>query len=242
MHVSSINNFRFSRQNTVEQPNPDTQNPNFGALKFKNKALKNAVQAINNSMEISLESDNIPIAEEKLRKFMKLFMEPWDFTLFRHPKLPEKFGALPKVFGEGMYPASSTRILPENAAAYEKRLAKLGSEATDLNVEIVERSIGENGSINYVLDIPAMGIKNKNYVFNGQYIDHESSWGLPNEHEVDTLKRMVFEDILGKDLVKGCNEAELTEAFFAVARTNEKPGFDIYGNLKKLINFMQKQN
>ena len=218
----------------------ENYNPNFGKLKFKNKALKNLVQGINNSMEVSLESDNIPIAEKKIKNFMKMFMESWDFRLGKHPELPDELGYVPKLYKESHYPATSKRVLPEQVAQYNERLSKLGDRAADLDVEVAERTLGKDGDVTYLIDIPSMGVKQEKIVIDSMYTDPNYAWGVPTENEVKMLKGFIYENILGKDLVRETDYFSLSEAFGKIKSQNGKPTFDIYGNWEKLINYIQK--
>lgn len=215
MRVNSVQNFSYYNQNPVEKPNPEPQNPSFGALKFRNKALKDAMQGMQNLIDIKVESDNLNSAEKAIRKWFKMFTEAWDLRVPRHEHLPK--------FVQQFEDTWIKRIYRDAIPAYNERLAKLGKEAEDLSVEVVERIAKNENEVIYKVNIPAYNVKNKVFILNPNEATKEFSMcGVPTEQEISLLKRGIYEDVVGKD--------------FATFNGSD---YDIPGKFGKLIETMK---
>ena len=208
MQVNSINNFGFCPKNH------EVQTVNFGALKFKDKALENATRGMKNLLDVKVESDNLHSAEKAIRKWFKMFTEPWDLRVARHEHLPKFVQQFEDTFIKRIY----RNVMP----AYNERLASLGKEAEDLGVEVTNRVVNCNNEVLYTVDIPAMKVKDKVFKLKPKETTKEFSMcGVPTEAEINLLKKGVYEEVVGKDIA-----------------TFNNPGYDIQGKFKKLLDVM----
>lgn len=186
MQVNSIQNYSYS----VSDKN---SNPAFGNLRFKRTALKKALWGIENAVDIKVESDNLGSAREVIKTWTKMFSEPWNLRVRKGQDLPE--------FVEEFDKMGIRRIDTKNMAKYNERLASLGNEADDLTVNVTGRVRNKKGDITYTVDVPAFGVKSKKVVLDGTTHQPDRLFKeIPTEQEVNSLKRVVYEDIVGKDI------------------------------------------
>ncbi|MBO7673019.1 hypothetical protein J6S88_06395 [bacterium] len=218
MRVNSIQNFSYSNPSPEEKPLPEPQNPSFGVLKFREKALENATQEMRNLLNIRVESENFASAERAIRKWFKVFTEPWDLRVARHEHLPR--------FVQQFEDTWIKKIYRDAIPAYNKRLASLGKEAEDLSVEVIDRVVTKDNQIAYTVNIPAMNVKNKIFKVQPQEVAKEFSMcgvhSVPTEQEISLLKRGIYEEVVGKD--------------FATFNGGE---YDIFGKFGKLLETMK---
>ena len=212
MRVNSIDSFSYNRQNSIEKQSVSAQN--FGTLKFKDKAYKSAVEGMKNLIDIKVESDNLYSAEKAIRKWFKMFTEPWDLRVARHEHLPK--------FVQQFDDTIMKKIYRDAIPKYNEHLANLGKEADDLTVEVIDRVAGKNNEIAYTVNVPAMNVKNKVFTITPNEKTNEFSMcGVPTENEINLLKMGIYEEVVGKDIASLNN-----------------PGYDIYGKFDKLIETM----
>ena len=214
MQVNSISNYRFSHSNTVEAPKPEPQTPSFGVLKFKNKALASAEQGMRNLIDIKVESENYYLAEKSIRKWFKIFTEPWDLTIERHSHLPK--------FVEHLENSWIAKIYRNEIPKYNEKLATLGKEATDLSVDVIDRVELGNKKIAYTVNIPAFNVENKVFTLTTKGKSADAMSGVPTMEEIKLLKQSVYEEVVGKGFA-----------------TTENPGYDITGKFGKLLEIME---